>query len=463
MFRTQLGILAIVAIVATRLVIGWHFYTEGRKKLDDDKWSAAGFLGQAKGPFADTFTSITPRKYAVLDSLLSDAGDEEDLDEQQADELAQWRAKMRKQYDLDASAFNIEPTVDAWWHHREMLGDHYGFQKPKLEEDLKKERAETRKVVIQLRDERRAVFKQLENYQELFAQEVSAGLGDVTAARDEVLESQKKDFQRLTAHYEELNEKFRNAEQLYKDQEQEILTVRNQHDRSIEIIEHWTEQLEGWIAANYEDLREYFEYRKRVQANSADATRQGVATLQGQASTIEADMKKKAAPLAAGLASIWEGFNTQLNQLAVSTQADRGKYEIERADGVPDRLRLINKYTPWFDVIVGVLLILGLFTRIAALSGAGFLAMIVVSQAPWMGDATSEVFAYAAEMLALLVLAAVGAGRYAGLDFFLRCLFYAVFPPKSAEMERYRTQRPVTAETVATPVATEERVEPITI
>ena len=33
---------------------------------------------------------------------------------------------------------------------------------------------------------------------------------------------------------------------------------------------------------------------------------------------------------------------------------------------------LIDRIVPWFDLIVGALLIVGLFTRLAALAGAGF-------------------------------------------------------------------------------------------
>ena len=41
-----------VALVALRLSIGWHFYKEGEKKWVDPDFTAAPFLVQATGPLA---------------------------------------------------------------------------------------------------------------------------------------------------------------------------------------------------------------------------------------------------------------------------------------------------------------------------------------------------------------------------------------------------------------------------
>ncbi|MCC9604459.1 DoxX family membrane protein [Blastopirellula sp. JC732] len=51
--------LTIVIIVALRLVIGWHFFMEGSKKIKSGEFSSAGFLRNAKGPFADYFRNLS--------------------------------------------------------------------------------------------------------------------------------------------------------------------------------------------------------------------------------------------------------------------------------------------------------------------------------------------------------------------------------------------------------------------
>lgn len=44
-----------IAITLLRVFVGWHFLYEGIAKLTAPSWSAAGYLKQARGPFADLF------------------------------------------------------------------------------------------------------------------------------------------------------------------------------------------------------------------------------------------------------------------------------------------------------------------------------------------------------------------------------------------------------------------------
>lgn len=44
-----------IAIVALRVLIGWHFLYEGLSKLTTPGWSAVGYLKQSRGPLADLF------------------------------------------------------------------------------------------------------------------------------------------------------------------------------------------------------------------------------------------------------------------------------------------------------------------------------------------------------------------------------------------------------------------------
>ena len=49
---------AMVAITTLRVFVGWHFLYEGIAKLTSPAWSAAGYLKQARGPFAGLFKSL---------------------------------------------------------------------------------------------------------------------------------------------------------------------------------------------------------------------------------------------------------------------------------------------------------------------------------------------------------------------------------------------------------------------
>jgi uncharacterized membrane protein YphA (DoxX/SURF4 family) len=70
---------------------------------------------------------------------------------------------------------------------------------------------------------------------------------------------------------------------------------------------------------------------------------------------------------------------------------------------------------------VGACLLLGFCTRVAAIGGIAFLTMVVASQPPWVAGATPT-YNQIVEIAALLVVFAAGAGRWFGLDFFLRAL-----------------------------------------
>jgi thiosulfate dehydrogenase [quinone] large subunit len=59
------------ALVALRVLIGWHFLYEGLAKAFNPYWSSTGYLLEAKGPLAGFFTSIVanPTALRIVDWL----------------------------------------------------------------------------------------------------------------------------------------------------------------------------------------------------------------------------------------------------------------------------------------------------------------------------------------------------------------------------------------------------------
>lgn len=96
-----------------------------------------------------------------------------------------------------------------------------------------------------------------------------------------------------------------------------------------------------------------------------------------------------------------------------------------------------DKVVTYACIAIGFCLIVGLFTRLAGIGGAVFLAMIVASRLEWHGYynppthpaqgnslfITKEFI----EMTACFVLAAVPVGRWAGLDFIVHHIFVRPF------------------------------------
>jgi thiosulfate dehydrogenase (quinone) large subunit len=97
----------------------------------------------------------------------------------------------------------------------------------------------------------------------------------------------------------------------------------------------------------------------------------------------------------------------------------------------PNLLDNVNLITSWGLTIVGLLLILGLFTRLASLGGIGFVLLFYLCNPPFVGYFYSIptegsyliVNKNLVEIGALLVIFTTGSGQFAGLDRIIRGLF----------------------------------------
>ena len=186
------------------------------------------------------------------------------------------------------------------------------------------------------------------------------------------------------------------------------------------------EQYDWVLAENATDLEEYALGRARIAKLETEAqekaVRDGVASLGGQRDTIRREWKQKAAPALAQIDSIWANYETDQNALATGQQAEASPYyrlvrpRTERID-----TSVIDRFVPYFDIAIGLCLLLGFFTPLAALAAAGFLGSVFLSQfPPTTGPGSSNY--QLIECMACLVLAATGSGRFAGLDYFLHLI-----------------------------------------
>jgi uncharacterized membrane protein YphA (DoxX/SURF4 family) len=196
----------------------------------------------------------------------------------------------------------------------------------------------------------------------------------------------------------------------------------DQQQQAEKVLCYRSDQLKVFFEENKEDVEKYFRGLERRDQNRRDQARRGVESLRGQSEQIEKDLAKDVGPWLSAMEQMWKGYEEDLNNLATPEQATRGWLKL----GKPGRHFLDNNFIdpiiPYFDLLVGVCLILGLGTRVMALAGAGFLASIVGTQWPGAPGAI-DTYYQVIEMFAMLVLAVFGAGRFAGLDFFLERLW----------------------------------------
>ncbi|MCC6494099.1 MAG: DoxX family membrane protein [Pirellulales bacterium] len=187
------------------------------------------------------------------------------------------------------------------------------------------------------------------------------------------------------------------------------------------------QQLANYLASQNDAIAEWEHELWRLQQLRADA---GAVDLPFLGTRIE---EKKAETTAASgewiaqVQSIAQAFRTDLRGLLTDEQVGNGSIgsQVDAAlqDANERKLHFVNVAVTIVVTGVGVLLLLGLFTRLAAIVGIGFLLSVMATQPPWVAGANNPVFYYQlVEIAGLIVLFATAAGRWAGLDYIIHGL-----------------------------------------
>ena len=345
-------VIAFIALVLLRFVVGFHFFKEGTYKLKNG-FDAGGFLQSAKGPLAPQFKAMLDdhdgtKRFGV-----------------EIDETAEGSKSVTLNPDL---------TYAIWEDFMHRSASHYRFGDTELVDRLKQQRAV-------LADEIKKLKSQSEPTKDLEAQRASA--------------------------------------------EQKIKKIRAQRADAEGILDDAKSELGTWLQRNQVDLVAHFGTENREDGFTRDGENKAsvalyVDSLRDQVGTIKSDRQKKLYGWKQEIDGMWSAYEGRLNELAVEDQAAKaGTISAHRPFDQPySKLKIINKVIPWFDTIVGVLLILGLFTRLASGAAAIFLISVVLTQPFWI-PGTQPTYFYWIELAALLVIFATCAGRMGGLDFFL--------------------------------------------
>lgn len=238
---------------------------------------------------------------------------------------------------------------------------------------------------------------------------------------------------RLAEHYNFSQEQSDEAGQIY--------------DRYVKQLQSYLDELDE-ITPDKERIDAEKEYFQKLDALTAakgeDPTANSVPFQQKRYHDAETKLRKQAAPWLAEVDRLDKDYKTTLASLVDKDQKDRQA----PFEAPPTQLDKIDKWTGCALMAIGAALILGLFTRIASVAGALFLASVVLAQPAWPGlypplppsaghslVVTKEFI----EMLAMLALAATPVGRWAGLDFFIHSIF--VRPFFKGKEERHASHR----------------------
>jgi uncharacterized membrane protein YphA (DoxX/SURF4 family) len=205
-------------------------------------------------------------------------------------------------------------------------------------------------------------------------------------------------------------------------------------DQKVQAQENYikaVEQYDWVLSENASNLEEFILGRDRMTKLDTDAhekqMRDGVSSLGGQRETIRREWRQKGASALRQIDTIWGSYESAQNALASEEQAaaERPLRLVPPPTNLIDT-SIVDPIVPYFDFAIGLCLLFGLFTPVAALAAAGFLGSVFLSQIP-PGTGPGSSNYQLVECMACLVLAGTGAGRFAGMDYFLHLIIRKVW------------------------------------
>jgi uncharacterized membrane protein YphA (DoxX/SURF4 family) len=188
------------------------------------------------------------------------------------------------------------------------------------------------------------------------------------------------------------------------------------------------QQLSDYLASQASDIVEWKHELWRLQQMEGGPGAQGIPFEKERIAEKRAETTAATAPWLAQVRAIERSLHEDLRGILNAEQLEdatvNDKYDELLADKQGRDLYRMNVAITALIIGVGVCLMLGLFTRLAALGGLLFLCSVIAVQPPWIAGPPAgpiDPFLYQlVEIAGLLVLFAAGAGRWAGLDFFFR-------------------------------------------
>jgi len=173
---------------------------------------------------------------------------------------------------------------------------------------------------------------------------------------------------------------------------------------------------QGWIGENKEAIDNWLHERDRLNAAKSLASANDVPYQKKRITDKQALQDAEAAGWLKNVRKMEQDLRLDLEGVLETDQLSAGSLPSDSAT-----LRTVDLVMTYGILTIGILLFLGLFTRLASIAGAAFLLSVVLTQPFWVTE-TTPTFNQLVEMFALLTLATTNVGRWAGLDFFIHHL-----------------------------------------
>lgn len=419
----RLTLAAVVFVVLLRIAIGWQFTYEGLWKLDTQDtatpWTAAGYLKNAQGPLAQTFRRLVD--------------DPHDL--HWVDEETTWE-QARDQY--------YQTMLARWddWHQRFL--DHHP--------DLTVEQIAALNALVNGREVYAVKLEELPegvsfdgslgaaiSYEEGAKQLVVDGKRHlIPAERDRLLRMDVPEDQKATWQKAVRDVYAANARLSYK----ERLAAHLKGDPEI-IGDPPVDQLGE--SEKQQKLGELEVYRNLLILLERDREEVELAFQHQHLDYPAQKLAEHRAKIAVPVRAMEEQLRVDARGLLMVHGDDeeekaRSKAQLARGPVPPadTTLRFVDQATMWGLLILGVLLMVGLLSRVAAVFGAVLVFSFYLAMPPWPGVIEFQSFGPEhsfivdknfIEVLALLAIAAMPTGRWFGVD----AIFPRIIGRKKAE------------------------------
>lgn len=434
----RISLLAIILLVVLRVSIGWHLMYEGLWKLStlhtSNPWSAVGYLKNATGPLRPMFRNMT--------------GDPDDLNWLDYDLMIQkwdaWRDRFVAHYQLtEKQRAELDHLLDGPPSFNVELGELppglnlakvSGVHKEAIRFDPKSRRliVDGKKHLLPVeRDRLIAAARQIAvakpNSKETCDQFIAA------ITRGYTLSSRLSYKEKLEALLKQDPDRVGVIVQIEGVAETPGDTTEKQGD---EVDPDWKSEGQSPLVVQVGQVQYYKELSQRFNANYARArTKFEWDHIDRQAKVLQELRRDVVGPVQALEAEMISKAEEQLTAPRERlSQEEALQLTRQLAAGpVPEPMtpvRVINWRTMWGLTIFGLLLMIGLFTRLSALGGAGLLLMFYLAMPPWPGvqeipsiEHNLFVNKVLVEMLALLAFAALPSGKWFGLDALISALW----------------------------------------
>ncbi len=187
-----------------------------------------------------------------------------------------------------------------------------------------------------------------------------------------------------------------------------------QEDKAAKLFAYYTGRLNDHFTGAHQDLAAYRHELYRLENMSASHSADDTPFEQQRIGAMRAATSAQALQIQAAVEDIEREYQDELQAVATDDQRNRsGHVPIEKS--ALEKFDWFLKYTHF---AIGGCLLVGLLTRLAAFGAGAFVLMVILSRPPW--DVGYQLVGYQIVMMfGCFLLMAVGAGRWAGLDYFL--------------------------------------------